>query len=108
MLLTHNTGFSLIALNLSLIAALTSEAFLSRGSLTKVHPLFDPGGIIPQIANLNASIIVVLPEPFFPSIKVTGFKKSITSIHSGQYDHKPVIPNFSIVDISKFTTLNLY
>ena len=37
-------------------------------------PLFDPGGAVPVVAYFRHSIIVVLPQPFAPTIMVRGLK----------------------------------
>ena len=52
--------------------ALTSELPLTFGSFTKYWPLRVPGGSVPVSMYLRHSMIVVLPQPFEPTIIVSG------------------------------------
>ena len=55
--------------------------------------------MVPEVIDLRASIIVVLPAPFYPKIRVRGLKNSIFSSSKGENDLIPLIASLSIEDI---------
>lgn len=58
----------------SLMEAFTSASSVSLGSCTQLCPAVDapPGGSLPVQAYLRHSMMVVLPDPFCPTIMVKG------------------------------------
>ncbi len=90
-------ALSLIDINFNLTEAFDSLLFNNLGSETKERPLTELGGVEPQMDSLSASMIVVLPDPFWPTMSVSGWKKSMMAISSGSYERRPVIPNRSIL-----------
>ena len=60
------------------MAALVSVLAWTFGSWTKFLPRLASGGSSPVRAILMHSMMVVLPEPLLPTIRVRGFRNAMT------------------------------
>ena len=92
----HTAGLPVAVVNLSLICALTSLELKTLGSLMKAWPLRQLGGRSPVVPIFRHSIVVVLPEPFLPTMSVSGLKNSMTWVSLGEKDRIPRIDILSI------------
>lgn len=88
--------------NASLICAFVSLDAWSEGSLMKEAPFLVLGGNSLEVAYLKHSIIVVLPDPFVPTISVRGFPNWIVSCDWSLKDRIPEIESLYMDDINKW------
>jgi hypothetical protein len=78
-----------------------TESGDTSGSCTKLWPFLLLGGIVPVVACLRHSMIVVLPAPLCPTMRESGVLKSNTSSWCGPKLRMPCTFSFSTVHISK-------
>ena len=85
-----------VARTLSLIWPFTSERPAIFGSCTKDWPDEAPGGSEPVMMYLRHSMMVVLPQPFSPTMTVSGLANLMSCASSGPKERMPRIDSASI------------
>ena len=68
------------------------------GSWIKAPPLL-LGGSSPVVAYLRHSMMVVLPDPLYPTMRVSGVLNWMASLTEGLKDRTPEIDSLSILDM---------